>query len=97
MRSRFSAYALRLIDYVMETTHADSPHRDRDVMAWRAGLMQFSQQTDFAGLAILRSSTNEVTFHAQLLQNGRDASFIEHSLFKQENGRWYYYAAQDKP
>ncbi len=94
MRSRYAAYALGLVEYVIDTTHPASPHFQVDTAAWRQDLRHFCQSTDFVGLTILKSEVDQVTFHAQLTQSGRDASFVEHSLFRQEKGRWLYLAAK---
>lgn len=96
MRSRYSAYALGKSDYIMRTTHTESPHRQQDLEAWRASLDAFSRQTRFVGLTILATGENTVTFHATLSQDGRDASFTEHSVFRLEAGQWRYIAAQDE-
>ena len=93
MRSRFSAYALALVRYLIETTDPDGPHYQTDTAVWRKDLKQFCQTTDFVGLNILQSASDQVTFHAQLTQQGRDASFLEKSLFKQIDGRWLYHSA----
>ena len=94
MRSRYSAYALGKSDYIMRTTHVDSPHRQHDIAAWRASLDAFSRHTQFEGLSIVAADTNTVTFHAILSQDGRDTSFIENSVFRQEDGQWRYVTAQ---
>lgn len=94
MRSRYSAYALGKSDYIMRTTHAESPHRQPNIAAWRASLDAFSRHTRFEGLIILATDTNTVTFHAALSQDGRDASFTERSVFRQEDGQWRYVTAQ---
>lgn len=90
MRSRYSAYALNKPDYVMETTHPDSPHWQDDRAAWRADLQAFSTSVTFVGLNILSAEGDTVKFHAILMQDGRDVSFTEHSIFRQHNGRWLY-------
>jgi SEC-C motif-containing protein len=96
MRSRYSAYALGKSDYIMRTTHAESPHRQHNFAAWRASLDAFSRHTRFEDLAIIATGENTVTFHATLSQDGRDASFTEHSVFRLEAGQWRYIAAQDE-
>ena len=96
MRSRYSAYALGKSDYIMRTTHSESPHRHSDIAAWRASLDAFSRHTRFEGLTIIATDANTVTFHATLSQNGRDASFTEHSVFQQEDGQWRYVTAQSE-
>jgi SEC-C motif-containing protein len=94
MRSRYSAYVLGKSDYIMRTTHTESPHRGQDIEAWRASLDAFSRHTQFEGLTIIAIGTNTVTFHATLSQEGHDTSFTEHSVFQQEDGQWRYVTAQ---
>ncbi len=97
MRSRYAAYALGKISYVMQTQ--TPPQSDK--AAWRKSLKQFSQQTNFVGLAVLAAAELSptratVTFVAMLIQEGQDASFEECSLFEQVNGRWRYIKAVTK-
>lgn len=95
MRSRYSAYALGLVDYIINTTHPEHPLFKEDPDKTRSGIVLFSQQTSFDGLIILKAfqtSDKEafVHFHAILKQKDIDTSFIEESLFLKENGRWLY-------
>jgi len=83
MRSRFAAFARGKVGYIMRTEQLETP-------STREELHHFYKQTDFIGLQILAETENTVTFHAVLLQNGRDASFTERSLFAKERGRWVY-------
>lgn len=94
MRSRYSAYALGKSDYIMRTTHTESPHQGQDIAAWRASLNAFSRRTRFEGLTILATDADTVRLHATLSQVGRDTSFTEHSVFRQEDGQWRYVTAQ---
>lgn len=98
MRSRFAAYALGKVSYIIHTTHPQSPHAQANQKAWRQDLKVFCHQTDFIGLQILhvgdvQGDTGWVTFRAILMQAGRDVSFTEKSRFEKVNGRWLYYAA----
>jgi SEC-C motif-containing protein len=90
MRARYSAYALHKPDFIMETTHSKSPHHKNDIDLWRAEISVFCQNTTFVSLDILAHDENSVTFKAGLEQRGKDASFVEHSLFEQEDGIWMY-------
>lgn len=96
MRSRYSAYALHLHNYLMRTTHSTSPHRLASEASWRARLETFSRDTRFAGLEILAAEGDMVTFHAILFDGDRDISYIEHSLFAQEDGEWRYIEGVEK-
>lgn len=88
MRSRYSAYALKKIDYIIET--AFQP------MGSKEELEQFAEKTNFDGLKILEAKANFVTFRATLSQEGQDASFTEKSRFERLNGRWKYHSGQIK-
>ena len=98
MRSRFSAYALGKVGYILKTHHPDSFTQKKDIVTFRKELKHFCDHTQFIGLQILSEetlATNQatVTFRAALMQNGQDASFTECSLFEKVNGRWLYVKA----
>ena len=100
MRSRFSAYALGKVGYILKTQHPDSFKKDKSVVTFRKDLKHFCANTNFLGLKILdeaqlTKTKATVTFYAVLTQNGADASFTERSLFEKENGRWLYVKAVD--
>ena len=96
MRSRYSAYALGLIDYLIDTTDPESPHAREDRDAWTADLQAFVRATRFVGLEIGGAGEHDdqgwVSFRAVLVQGKRDASFRERSTFVRREGRWYYVA-----
>lgn len=96
MRSRYSAYALNLGNYIIATTHPENPHYQTDLSAWKKTLQQFSKQTLFDKLTILEFIDGEseafVTFRATMRQNRRDASFTEKSRFLKVHGRWLYHS-----
>ncbi len=94
MRSRYAAYALRLVEYVMDTTAQTGPRARPDRQAWAAEIAQFGQECAFVGLAILgtgvEGDSGWVHFRAVLSQDGADASFEERSGFERKDGRWLY-------
>ncbi|MFN8373702.1 MAG: YchJ family metal-binding protein [Anaerolineae bacterium] len=94
MRSRYSAYALGRIDYIMQSTHPDGPHYEADTAAWRRDLEAFSRDTRFVKLDILNAEGDTVTFHATLMVGSRDMSFTERSLFRMHDGRWTYFSGE---
>ena len=99
MRSRYSAYALHNPDYIMHSTHAESPHAQENQALWRTNLLEFCEATEFVGLEIIAEEFDDnsdeawVTFKAILSQGGQDASFTERSLFKKVDERWQYISA----
>ena len=92
MRSRYSAYALGLAAYIMQTTHPDGTQYRADQAAWKRDIDLFCQNTRFARLQILAARDDMVTFRATLFANNLDVSFTEISVFRQHNGRWKYYS-----
>lgn len=95
MRSRYSAYALNLPNYIIETTHKDNPTFEKDLYTWKQSIQIFSTTTIFRGLDILASSQEGpvgfVLFHAHLSSlKGDDLSFKEKSTFVQKKGLWLY-------
>jgi SEC-C motif-containing protein len=94
MRSRYSAYALNLPDYIIATTHAKSPHWEKNLELWKHHLAAFAQNTLFLGLDILEVSEKgdkgTVTFKAHLSQGGKEVSFTEKSRFEKVVGKWLY-------
>jgi len=88
MRSRFSAYALCLPEYILRTQNSEFTKKDREE------IIAFSKGTEFKHLKILdfqeQGDTATVTFHAYLIQQGQDASFTEKSFFEKKEGKWLY-------
>jgi SEC-C motif domain protein len=94
MRSRYSAYALGLVEYVIQTTHPDNPLFKKEESAIKKEIMNFCQHTEFKGLDILHFIDGKkkayVTFVAHLQQLGKEAAFQEKSVFLKVNDRWLY-------
>ena len=96
MRSRYSAYALGNVRYIIDTTHADSPYAQKNKSQWIKSLKEYTDRTTFVGLLVQETSieddgkTGYVVFSAVLLQDGKNASFSEKSRFFLVNNRWLY-------
>jgi len=93
MKSRFSAYAIGLSDYIIETTY--KTHENFKNPSWKTDTDYFSSNTKFLNLKILdvKNGFEEsfVTFKATLLSNANnDISFTEKSRFLKEDNRWFY-------
>lgn len=95
MRSRYCAYALGLVDYILATTDPEGGAWEHDRASWAADVLRFASSTSFTGLEIRSSHESgdrgEVTFHAQLRRGGDDVSFAERSSFVRVEGRWLYH------
>ena len=90
MRSRYSAFALSLAEYIMATTHPNNSDYTEDKENWRKSILNFSQTTRFLGLKISEFIDGKeeafVTFEAQL-----DHGMLkEKSRFLKVEGKWLY-------
>jgi SEC-C motif domain protein len=98
MRSRFSAYALCLPDYIIHTTHPANPQFCHDAKEWAQKISKFSSDTEFKDLEILGFQEDDcfatVTFVAYLIQDKKDVSFTEKSYFEKVKGQWLYHSGQ---
>ena len=96
MRSRFAAYAVGDVDYIIATTAPDGPQFQADRSAWARSIAAFSAATRFEKLEVRASSPivderGEVEFFARLSRDGEDVSFVERSVFVRRDDRWVYF------
>ncbi len=84
MRSRYCAYALGLVDYILETSLPPPLKKD---------IESFCKETVFKGLEILEATENTVTFRVSISQEGKDFSYVEKSYFKKVGDQWKYLAS----
>ena len=87
MRSRYSAYALALEQYVLDTWHAGTRPAKLD--------LEDDRSTRWIGLDIKRHEQTgpesaTVEFVARFKSAGRAHRLHEISRFVREEGRWYY-------
>lgn len=90
MRSRYSAYALGLTQYIMATTHPNNPDATIALSDWQNSIAEFSKDSQFIGLNILEFIDGEdesyVAFEARL----NHGTMKEKSRFLKVNGKWLY-------
>jgi SEC-C motif domain protein len=98
MRSRYSAFARGLGEYLVDTLAEAHPDRSEPRQALVASLSAAHETQRFAGLRIIHSAcegdTGEVLFVARVYTRGADTSFVELSTFKREAGAWRYASGQ---
>lgn len=106
MRSRYSAFALAKVPYIMATTHHENVGFESNASAWSAELRNYCRQTQFLGLTIHQASNRLpnwrgdeiegiVEFSANLYMNGsQDIELKEKSLFKKPQDRWLYFSGE---
>jgi len=81
MKSRYSAFALGKIDYIIKTSTFQNDYDD---------LKSFSENCEFKKLIILEHTEDSVTFRATIFCNNIDNSFTEKSKFIMVDGMWKY-------
>jgi SEC-C motif-containing protein len=92
MRSRYSAYALKLVDYLYQTHHPDKrPASAESLRAW-------AESVSFEKLEILGTSLGgpqdkigKVSFCAHYRENSKPHSLQEVSRFRRYRGHWVYW------
>lgn len=90
MRSRYTAYVLDEVDYLLQTWHPDT----------RPALLEPNEPgTRWLGLDVRRhvrvdADHEIVEFVARVRVNGRASRIHETSRFVRENGRWLYVDAK---
>lgn len=92
MRSRFSAYAMAKVDYLIATRpEAKRAEENREELA------EYCKSVSCVSLKIVSKDkggkaddTGVVTFHASIQTQGRRSLHIETSTFERENGKWVY-------
>lgn len=91
MRSRYCAYVLQDIDYIVKTT---VPNQQSRLDA--AALKQWAQQTEWLGLEVVRHQPNLSKIHSAVEFNAFFASeegkqtHNENSIFVKIDERWYF-------
>ncbi len=92
MRSRYSAYFFRLLDYLVDTTHPDAK-----TPTMRQEIQALADQVTWKFLTILSTSkgqaddkTGKVEFRAEFYHDGKKEEHYEVSRFRRSKGLWKY-------
>ncbi|KDF33287.1 UPF0225 protein ychJ [Klebsiella aerogenes MGH 77] len=91
MRSRYSAFVMKDVDYLIKTWH---PHCEAP--RFRADIEKGFANAQWLGLTVFATdngrSSDEgfVSFIARFTEDNRPGAIIERSRFLKENGQWYY-------
>lgn len=97
MKSRYSAYAVGNVDYIIKTTHPEHVDSQKDLTVRKKNIAEFSKNTEFQKLEILGFEEGEplsyVTFRVFLKQD-KPFTFTEKSAFKKHLGRWCYLSGE---
>jgi SEC-C motif-containing protein len=94
MRSRYSAYALCLPEYIMRTTHPDHKDNLLNKEELKKKFSDFAKMTNFHRLEIIDFQNGEeeafVTFMAQMSQGSHPMQLHEKSRFLKIGPQWLY-------
>jgi len=86
MRSRYSAYAIHNVDYLIATTHPSqrANYSKEEITFW-------ATSNQWQRLEIVAVTPTTVTFKAYYLDSNKQLQVHhEHSRFVFENGEWFY-------
>lgn len=94
MRSRYSAYAYGLSEYIIRTTDPENINYQKDRALWAKEISERCEKTKFQKLDILEftngAQESYVTFIAHFIQNNRPGSIHEKSRFRKIGPQWLY-------
>lgn len=91
MRSRYTAYTLKQVDYLVQTTYPN-PQKPAN----RSAIQSWIEGAQWHCLKVLRSQEGatgqegQVEFVVFYAEQGQKKQHRELSTFKKEGGRWYY-------
>jgi SEC-C motif-containing protein len=92
MASRYVAYALAEVDYIL-ATHDPATRSEAD----RDATLEWAKRAKFHGLSILSTDrgeagddTGEVEFKAFFTADGMEQVHHEHSKFVRKDGQWFF-------
>lgn len=85
MRSRYTAYVVKNVDYLVRTTHPDSREEglEKSIRKWM-------RQVEWIKLHVVASTEDRVEFIAEYLTSSAPGRHHECSVFKKIDGEWFY-------
>lgn len=96
MRSRYTAYAKKFTDYIVETTHPDQLQADT-----RKTVEDWSKKTQWHSLQVVEctgggpdDSEGTVEFIADYTEKGKKRKHHELAEFKKKNDKWFFFDAK---
>ncbi len=92
MRSRYTAFVLADVNYLMSTHHKSTrPVKDKKRM------LKWTKSVQWMGLQIIKCTAGQeddtegwVEFKATYIENGQPECIHENSYFVKEKGQWFY-------
>ena len=94
MKSRYSAYVIKDVKYIINTTDVNNPDFTLETISWANDIEEFCTNSEFRSLDILEyiedDNISYVKFYVNLYIQGQDQSFTEKSKFVKINNIWLY-------
>jgi len=92
MRSRYSAFAVANVDYILRTYAPETrPNSDRaEIKQWAASVMWLGLQVLSTQKGKSDDKEGRVKFKALYSEAGKIHEMIEDSFFRFEKGEWFY-------
>lgn len=97
MRSRYSAFVLADIDYILDTYSSETRPSDQ-----REEVLNWAKSVDWLGLNIVSTEkglgndlVGWVEFKANFIEDGQKQIMHEKSFFKKEDGLWVYVSGEN--
>ena len=99
MRARYSAYALKNVRFIIETTHPSNKEFQTNTKKWNKKLLNYIQTITFISLEILPLSKTPsnpflqglISFRILFTQDSKPLQVMEEtSLFERKNTLWLY-------
>jgi SEC-C motif domain protein len=100
MRSRYSAFALKEVEYLWRTLHPQHPDRARPQEELLRELRVVASQHKYPRLHVLdrrppdATGKAQVLFYARVFEKGKDRSFVELSDFRHDGTGWRYLSGE---
>ena len=98
MRSRYSAFVLQEVDYIVETFHPETRHK-----ANRQDIADWSQNSHWNGFHLISSKgggenddEGEVEFVVRYENKGKGHLHRECSRFVKNEGHWFFYSGEQR-
>lgn len=91
MRSRYTAYVAKNVDYLVRTTHpsARTDGLEKSIRKWM-------KQVEWLKLHIVATEEDRVEFIAEYLSATAPGRHHECSVFEQVDGEWYYLGEEEE-
>ncbi len=92
MRSRYSAYVMADINYLLMTHHKQSrPTKDRkSILSWTKSVQWISLEIVKSEKGNANDNVGYVEFKAFFMENGKLECIHENSRFVKDKGLWFY-------